>query len=202
MNKKIGICAAVVNLFSVIGFLISMLASSSYGSYFASIGIAFSFVTMICVFACYGEETSKAAGLAAIAFGGMYALCNSIVYFVQLTSVRSGKLTGQAAVLLDYTQFDMMFNLDMLGYCLMSVSTFFAGLTIQAKNLAEKWLKWLLIIHGVFAVACFIVPLLGLFDTAANGSDTTGILILSFWCIYFTPISALSIRFFSKRAAA
>lgn len=202
MNKKIGICAAVVNLLSVIGFLISMLVSSSYGSYLASIGIAFSFVTMISAFACYGEEASKAAGITAIAFGGMYALCNSIVYFIQLTSVQSGKLTGQAAVLLDYTQMDMMFNLDMLGYCFMSVSTFFAGLTIQARNLAEKWLKWLLIIHGVFAVTCFIVPLLGLFDTATSGSDAAGIFILVFWCIYFTPISALSIRFFSKRVSA
>ncbi len=200
MNKKIGICAAAINLLSVIGFLISMLVSSPYASYFTSTGIAFSFVAMVSVFACYADESARAAGFAATAFGGMYALCNSIVYFIQLTSVRSGKLTGQAAVLLDFSQFDMMFNLDMLGYCLMSVSTFFAGLTIQAKDLAEKWLKWLLIIHGVFAVTCFIVPLLGLFDTAVKGSDATGIFVLVFWCVYFAPISALSIRFFLKRS--
>jgi hypothetical protein len=202
MNKKIGICAAAVNLLSVIGFLVSMLVSSPYASYFTSIGIAFSFVAMVSVFAYYAEETAKAAGFAAAAFGGMYALCNSIVYFIQLTSVRSGKLTGQAAVLLDFSHFNMMFNLDMLGYCLMAVSTFFAGLTIQAKDLAEKWLKWLLIIHGVFAVTCFIVPLLGLFDTAVKGSDATGTFILVFWCVYFAPISALSIRFFLKRGNA
>ncbi|NLL77959.1 MAG: hypothetical protein GX235_12075 [Clostridiales bacterium] len=202
MNKKIGIRAASINLIAVIGFSVSMLVNAKppTASYLTSMGNAFSFVVMICTFAHYAEETSRVAAFAAMLFGGMYAICNSIVYFIQLATVRNDSLTGQAASLLHFQQYGLMFNLDMLGYSLMSLSTFFIGLTIQEKKHPEKWLKWLLIIHGAFAVCCFIVPLLGIFNTeTAGNSSLAGILILEFWCIYFAPISVLSISYFSNR---
>lgn len=200
MNGKIGVYASVVNLIMVVVFAVSMLVGSLFLSYLSSIFIAFSFVVMICAFAYSSEENLKVAGLCAVAFGTMYAICNSIVYFTQLTTVRNGNLIGQTATLLDFQQFGLMFNLDMLGYCLMAVSTFFAGLTVVANTRADKWLKWLLIVHGIFAVSCFIMPMLGLFDANMEGSDWIGTAVLEFWCAYFTPISILSILHFSKKS--
>lgn len=199
MNQKIGAYASAINLFAVIGFAISMLISSDLGSYLSSIFIAFSFVIMICSFTHYSGEGSRVASLSAMAFGIMYALCNSIVYFIQLSTVRNSVLTDQAASLLDFQRFGMAFNIDMLGYCLMSISTFFIGLTLETKTPADRWLKWLLIVHGVFAISCFIIPILGLFGSATPGSDMIGVLILEFWCLYFAPIGVLSILHFSRK---
>ena len=200
MNGKIGVYASAINLCAVLAFSVSMLAGSLFLSYLSSIFIAFSFVAMICTFAYFSEKSSKVAGLCAVAFGTMYAICNSIVYFTQLTTVRNGNLTGHASSLLDFQQFGLMFNLDMLGYCLMALSTFFVGLTVAINSRADRWLKWLLIAHGIFAVSCFIMPILGLFDANMEGTDWIGTAVLEFWCVYFTPISILSILHFSKKS--
>ena len=46
MNRKIGAYSSVVNFIAVICFALSMLFRFDYGSYFFSMFIAFSFVTM------------------------------------------------------------------------------------------------------------------------------------------------------------
>ena len=152
----------------------------------------------MCVFTVYTGEQAKAAGYAATAFGGIYALCNMMVYFTQITTVHLQPLGVEVRSLLDYSQFGLMFNLDMLGYCLMAIATFFAGLTIRAQTTADKWLKWLLLIHGVFAPTCFVLPMLGLFTPNMVGGEWIGTAIMLFWCLYFTPVGALSIRYFLR----
>lgn len=199
MNQKIGACASAINLFAVISFAISMLVSSDFVSYLSSLFIAFSFVVMICSFAGSGNVATRAAGYCAMAFGVMYALCNSIVYFVQLSTVRNSVLTEQASSLLDFQQFGLFFNLDLLGYCFMSISTLFIAFVIEVVTRIDRWLKYLLMIHGIFAVTCFLVPILGLFNTAAQGSELTGVLVLEFWCLYFIPIGVLSMLHFIQK---
>lgn len=196
MNKKIGMYSSIINLISVIGFSVSMLIGFPMGSYFSSMFIAFSFVPMICGYAYFSEKSCKLAGYIGAAFSVMYATIILLVYFAQLTTVRLNDLTGQAAMLLDFEQMGLIFNYDLLGYALMALATFFAGLTINTHLKADKWLKYLLIIHGMFFVSCLISPMLGLFK--ADSPDWTGIVILEFWCLYFCPISILSFLHFSK----
>lgn len=198
MNKKIGMFSSVTNLVAVIGFALSMLIGSNFGSYFSSMFIAFSFMPMMCAYAYFSKEKTKLAGITAAGFAVMYAICISFVYFTQITTVRMETLTEQAAQLLDFQSFGLFFNYDMLGYCLMAISTFFAGLTIEPKTKGDRWLKWLLLIHGVFAVSCFILPLLGLFSADMNGGEWIGTAILIFWCVYFIPVGILSFLHFSK----
>lgn len=197
MNQKIGRYASAVNLLSVIGFALSMLAGSPYGSYLSSIFIAFSFVAMMCAFAADALASAKAAGNGAMAFGAMYALCNAVVYYIQLTTVRSQPLADPIDSLLNYNHFGLVFNLDMLGYCLMAVATFFAGLTIRSRARADRWLKGLLMVHGIFSISCFILPMLQLFHDDMQGGEWIGTAVLLFWCVYFTPVSLLSIRYFA-----
>jgi hypothetical protein len=189
----------MLNLIAVIGFAASMLAGTLFGSYLTSVFIAWSLVAMLCTFAYYGDSNRCAAGFCAVAFGTMYAICSTFVYFTQITTVRMDNLTEQASKLLDFQNFGLFFNYDMLGYCLMAVSTFFAGLTIDPKTKTDRYLKWLLLIHGVFAITCFILPVLGLFSTDMSGGEWIGTAILVFWCIYFAPISILSFLHFKNK---
>ena len=134
MNRRIARTASLVNLTAVVCFALSMLLGFDFGSYFSSMFIAFSFVPMACAFAHFSGEKAKLAGLTAVGFSAVYAAVVLLIYFAQLTTVRMDALTEQAAVLLDFQRFGLLFNYDLLGYGLMALSTFFAGLTDVYKR--------------------------------------------------------------------
>ncbi|MGE5496257.1 MAG: hypothetical protein ACM3S4_13260 [Burkholderiales bacterium] len=199
MNRKLGLYSSIVTLAAVLAFAVSMLASTSYGAYLSSLFIAWGFVPLICAFAAAGGNESKAAGYTAAAFASVYAALNTAVYFTQLTTVALTRLDEQASVLLDYSKFGLMFNLDLLGYAFMALATFFAGLTIKPEDSADKLLKKLLLVHGVFAVSCTVMPMLGVFRPGMAGGDLIGTLVLEYWCAYFTSVCILAFRYFRKQ---
>lgn len=196
MNEKIGAYGSVVNFIAVICFALSMLLRFDYGSYFSSMFIALSFVPMMCGYAYFAEKGAKLAGYVSVAFSAIYTAIILLVYFAQLTTVRLNELTQQATILLDFQQCGLLFNYDLLGYAAMSLATFFAGLTVTSRMKADRWLKYLLMIHGVFFISCLITPMLGLFK--ADSPTWIGIAVLEFWCLYFCPISILSYLHFSN----
>ena len=185
-----------VNFIAVICFAVSMLFGFDFGSYFFSMFIAFSFVAMICGYAHFAERDVKLAGFVSVAFSIIYATIILFVYFAQLTTVRLNDLTHQAAALLDFQQCGLLFNYDLLGYGVMSLAALFTGLTIKSQTKADKWLKYLLMVHGVFFISCLIVPMLGVFK--ADQPTWIGIAVLEFWCLYFCPVSILSFLHFSN----
>lgn len=199
MNKKIGMYSSLINVCAVIGFALCMLLGTNFGSYLVCMFIAFSFVPMMSAFCVYSKPERKVAGNTAMIFAGMYAVFILLVYYSQVTTVQIDPLTEQAAALLDFQNFGLMFSYDMLGYCLMAVSTFFAGLTIEVKTTSDKWLKWLLLVHGVFAISCFILPMAGLFTPNMEGAEWIGTAVLTFWCIYFIPVGILSFLHFKNK---
>lgn len=186
---------SVVNFIAVICFAISMLFGFDNGSYFSSMFIAFSFVPMICGYAYFSEKNAKLAGYVSVAFAAIYTAVILLVYFAQLTTVRLNDLTQQAAVLLDFQQCGLLFHYDLLGYAVMSLATFFAGLTVKPQTKTDRWLKYLLMVHGVFFISCLIMPMLGIFK--ADSPAWIGVAVLEFWCFYFCPISILSFLHFS-----
>ena len=198
MNKKFGMVSSIINVCAVAGFAFCLPFNFLFGAYVTSMFIALSFVPMMCAFASRGKSETKAAGNTAIIFAGMYAVVILMVYFAQVTTVRLEALNEQAISLIDYSTFGLFFNFDMLGYGLMALSTFFAGMTIKAKTKPNKALKWLLIIHGVFTVGCFVMPILGVFNSNMQGADWIGIAVLEFWCVYFIPVGILSFLHFKK----
>lgn len=199
-NKKTGVISSVVNVAAVVGFAVSMLAGIDFCQYLFSVFIAFSFVTMMCSYAFYADSTRKIPGICAAVFSAIYAVIIFIVYFAQLTTVRYSELSEQAAILLDFKRFGLMFNYDLIGYAIMGLSTFFAGLSVVPKSKADKWAKYLLMIHGVFFFSCLIVPMLGVFKPKSDGSDSvTGMILLEFWCVYFIPTGILSALHFSRK---
>ena len=201
MNRKIGTVSSIVNICAVAGFALCMLFNFLFGDYLTSMFIAFSFVPMICAFTAQGKAESKAFGNAAMVFAGMYGTVILLVYFTQVSTVRLESLNDQAKSLIDYTAFGLFFNYDQLGYCLMALSTFFAGMTINARTKSDRALKRLLMIHGVFAVSCFIMPMLGIFNRDMQGAEWIGTAILLFWCVYFIPVGVLSFNYFRNSGA-
>ena len=199
MNRKIGMISALINCISVGAFALSMLLGADFIGYLACMFIAFSFLPMISVFSQECEQSKQAAGYSAMIFAGVYAVIILLVYFAQTTMVRLGGLNEQALQIMDYKRFGLYFNYDLLGYGLMALSTFFIGLTIQVETKVDKWLKWLLLIHGIFFIACFIIPMLGVFSNSMEGINWIGVMVLEVWCLYFIPIGVLSFLHFKNK---
>jgi hypothetical protein len=198
MNRKTGMIASVITLLGVLGFALSMVFGWLDGSYFSSMLIAWGFVPMVCSFAAYGGQDKKATTYSAVAFSAVYAVLVMIVYFTQLTTVRLQSLSPEAASLLDYGKFGLIFNFDLLGYAFMALATFMIGFSIEAITKADRWLKGLLLVHGVFAISCVIIPMLGIFG--GSGGDALGTFVLEFWCAYFTPVCLLAFVHFKRKA--
>lgn len=198
MNRKIGGAASLLNGLCVLGFAFSMLLGTNTGCYLFSMFIAFSFVGMMGGCACLCEKEERLAGYLSLTFAGMYAAIILLVYFAQVTTVRFGGLSQQAAALLDYQQFGLFFSYDLLGYALMALSTFFAGLTIRVHTKADRWLKRLLLLHGIFFFSCLILPMFPVFTP--EGEAWVGVAVMEFWCLYFLPVGLLCAHHFLKGA--
>lgn len=201
MNQKLGMIGSVINCVSVVLFALFMLIHFSFGGYFICMILAFGFIMMMAAFYTECEADRKVAGTIGILFAAIYAVFILQVYFAQTTSIRLDNLDGQALKVLDYKQNGLYFYYDLLGYGIMALATFFMGLTIKEKNKQDKWLKWLLIIHGIFFVSCFFMPMLGVLSNSTT-SDTgymAGVIALEFWCVYFIPIGVLSYLHFKNK---
>lgn len=138
------------------------------------------FVPMMCCFLQFAAPERRATGYVAAVFAGMYAAIILLVYFAQLTTVRFDGLTEQARILLDFRQMNLFFSFDLLGYAMMSLATFFAGLTVCPRSRTDRWLRALLLIHGVFFISCLLMPMLGVFRV--DSPAWIGTAVLEFWC--------------------
>lgn len=192
MNRTIGMIGSILAAFSVLCFAVCMLARFHFGSYLVCMFLAFGFLMMIAAFHSECSSQNKIAGNLAMAFAGIYAGLILLVYFAQTTAVRLDALSGSALQILDYQRFGLFFSYDLLGYGIMALSTFFIGLTVCVRSKRDKVLKAMLLIHGIFFISCFMMPMLGIFSADTAGSDWIGILVLEAWCVYFMPIAVLS----------
>ena len=199
MNKKIGLIGAAINALTVLLFAIFMLADFIVGSFFICILLAISYIMMIGGLYPELNNKSKASGIIGIALGAIYATLIIIVYYTQCTTVINEELNEQASHILDYKYLGLMFNLDILGYGIMALSTFFIGLALESKNKIDKALKILLMVHGVFFIGCLIMPMTGMFVKTDDSTSIGGVIALEFWCLYFLPIGILSTIHFYKK---
>ena len=197
MNKKIGLIASIVMSVAVTVFLICLIVAlfaknvfTENLSYGVCAVLSWGYVALTCVYSCYTQRERTAAARIGVAVGVIYSTIISIVYFTQLTTVLHKSADEKILQAFSFTASgSWMFNLDLLGYGLLAISTFFVGLSLQAKNKADKALKILLMLHGIFFV-CMFVPILP-FPATNQGSGGTIALIC--WCLFFLPICILSL---------
>ncbi|MCM1145416.1 MAG: hypothetical protein NC318_01785 [Blautia sp.] len=199
MNKIIAGIGALIVTISVLLFAICMLVSFSFGSYFVCMLLPIGYIMMTAGFCNESDEEHRVAANVGMIFAAVYTVLVFLVYFAQTTSVRLDSLDEQAMGMLDYARGGLFFNYDLLGYGMLALSTFFIGLTIDTKTKADKWLKYLMLVHGVFFFSCFILPMTGIFNAMSDGeTNMGGVIALEFWCVYFTPIGILSLIHFRK----
>jgi len=187
--------SSITHLCAAVGFVLCLIIGSSFGNYLFGMFMALSFIPLICAFATYCKPENKAAGYIALLFAGIYACMILLVYFANVTAVRLDSLNQQATQILSTQKFGLFFAYDLLGYGIMSLSALFIGFTIEGN----KWLKHLLLAHGVFFISSFIIPILGLFSADMQLSSKIGPMIQSVWCIYFSFIDILSFIYFKKQ---
>lgn len=198
MNRLLSKIGAAVVTVTVFLFAVFIACDFTFGSYLVCMFLPIGYIMMCAGFQHECPEKAKVSANIGLVLAAVYAVLILLVYFAQTTSVRLEELNDQAARILDYKNGGLMFNYDLLGYGMMALSTFFIGLSIRAENKPDLWLKRLMIIHGIFFLSCFIMPLTGMFTHMAEGSHGNGgSIALLFWCIYFLPIGILAYRHFS-----
>ena len=196
MIPKVG--SAVVTL-TVVLFAVFLVINLPMGYYFVCMILPIGFIMLTAGLhnECEGER--QVAANIGLIFPAVYATLIMLVYFAQLTTVKNEQLNEQAANLLEFGKFGLIFNYDLLGYGVMALSTFFTGLSMKLKNRTDKWLRALLMIHGVFYFSCTFMPITGMFVKMPSDNDgMVGRLALVAWCIYFMPIGILSFKHFRK----
>ncbi len=199
MNRVIARIGALIVSVTVFLFAVCMLISFSFGSYFVCMFLPIGYIMMTAGFCAECDEKHRVAANAGMMFAAVYAVLILIVYFAQTTVVRLDSFDEQLTRILDFSRGGLLFNYDLLGYGFMAISTFFVGLTLVPKTKADKYLRLLLLIHGVFFFGCFIMPMTGVFSSMADGdSGMGGVIALEFWCAYFLPIGILSVYHFKK----
>lgn len=194
MNRTLGLISAIAVGVAIISFAASMMAGQEYVSHATSMVLSWAYVLLACSFSATASDDHRTAALAGTAFATLYAGFVTTVYFVQLTTVLHQTGSAEILSLLAYRELgSLMFNLDLLGYGFMALSTLFIGLTISTPSKIGWWLKVLLIGHGAFAPMCVVLPILNVFGTMPKGEGgSIGVTILIGWCAYFLPISLLA----------
>lgn len=200
LNKKVSKAGSAIVTVTVFLFAIFLLIDFSMGGYFVCLILPVGFIMMTAGLHNECEGDCKVAANIGLILAAVYGTFIMLVYFTQLTTVNNDQLNEQAAKLLEFNKYGLIFNYDLLGYGVMALSTFFTGLSIKPKNKTDKWLRVLLMIHGVFYFSCTFMPITGIFAKMSSGGDGIGgRLALVAWCIYFLPIGILSFLHFNLR---
>ena len=199
LNKMIPQVGSAIVTVTVFLFALFLIINYSMGSFFVCLILPIGFIMMTAGLHNEIESDRKVAANIGLILAGVYSTFIMLVYFTQLTTVNNEQLTEQAANLLEMGKCGLIFNFDLLGYGVMALSTFFTGLSMKAKNKADKWLKAFMMIHGVFYFSCTFMPITGVFSKMSSGGDGLGgRLALVAWCVYFLPVGILSFLHFKK----
>ena len=200
LNRTVPKIGAAVVAVTVFLFAVCLIIDFTFGSYLVCMFLPMGYIMMAAGFHHESAEDRKAVSMIGMIFAAVYAVLILLVYFAQTTSVRLGGLSEEATRILDFRRGGLIFNYDLLGYGMMALSTFFIGLSFQAGSKEEKWLKSLMMIHGVFFIGCFIMPMTGIITGMANGETSHGgVIALVCWCVYFLPIGILAYRHFGGK---
>ena len=200
MNRIIPKTGAAIVTVTVFLFAVCIITGFLFGSYLVCMFLPVGFIMMTAGFQHESGENARVSANIGMAFAAVYTVLILLVYYAQTTTVRLEELNGQASNILDYRQGGLLFNYDLLGYGMMALSTFFTGLAMKAENRTDRWLKRLLMIHGIFFPGCFIMPMTGMFTSMAGGkTGIGGDIALLFWCLHFIPVGHLAWKHFSRR---
>jgi len=200
MKRRLGfyaaIGAAVCTILFLIFLLVGFFTPMDYYSHAICLVLSWCYVVLVCDFCADALPEQKSLAYAGLAFAVMYSVFVNIVYFAQITVIRQNAMNPEIIQNFRMVPGTLYFAYDILGYGLMALSTLFIAMTVRPKNKGDRWMKTLLLIHGVFFPVCVVMPATGLFSSADSSAAGNGLLIG--WCIYFAPIMILAARYCSN----
>ena len=200
MNRTLSMTGAAIVAVTVFLFAVFILCDFIFGSYLVCMFLPIGYIMMAAGLHHECGEDRKVSANIGLILAGVYAVLILLVYFAQTTTVRTEMLNDQASRILNYQRGGLLFNYDLLGYGMMALSTFFIGLSMKAENIPDRWLKWLMMVHGIFFPGCFLMPMTGMFTSMAEGkAGNGGYIALLFWCLYFIPVGILSYLHFRRK---
>lgn len=175
--NKIGFWSAVLTFIFGMGYIILQFASFAgfpeepwhlITLSFPSFWLTLSFVVLIVSIYQYAAEEKRIWGLIALMFAVMYATLNATVYYLQMTMVVPSILNGQAdaVAFFELKLGTFIYGADVLGYALMSLSTFFAAPIFTGGGL-ERGIRWSLVANGLLTVPLLLQLNLPTFALAA-----------------------------------
>ena len=199
MNRQISRIGAATVAVTVFLFALCLITGFTFGSYVVCMFLPMGYILMAAGLRHESGEDRRVAADAGMVFAALYAGLIYLVYFAQTTSVRLGELSEEALDILDFGRGGLIFNFDLLGYGMMALSTFLIGLSFRTSGRGDRWLKALLMIHGLFFFGCFLLPMTGIFSGMSSGEGSCGgVIALVAWCVYFFPVGVLAFRHFGK----
>ena len=199
MDKKISMIGAAIVTVTVFLFALFLAVGFTFGSYVVCMFLPMGYILTAAGLRQESGDDRRVTANIGMVLDGIYETLILLVYFAQTTSVHLGGLSESAITVLDFRRGGLIFNYDLLGYGMMALSTFFIGLSMRAYSALDKWLKALMMIHGLFFPGCFIMPMTGVFGNMSDGSTSNGgVIALICWCAYFLPIGVLSFIHFRK----
>lgn len=199
MNRFIPKIGAAIVTVTVFLFAVFLIVNFTFGSYLVCMFLPIGYIMMAAGFHYESPEEQRVSANIGMIFSAIYAVLIFLVYFAQTTTVRLEDINEQAIQILDYQRGGLLFDYDLLGYGMMALSTFFIGLSVKADSQSDQWLKRLMMIHGIFFISCFILPMTGAFTSMSSGeTGNGGTIALLFWCAYFLPIGVLAYQHFGK----
>lgn len=200
MNRMIPKIGSVIVTVTVFFFAVFLITGFSNGQYFVCSLLPIGYIMMSAGIQNESSPDRRVAANTGLVLAAVYALLVLLVYFSQNTYVAQNDLNEQAESILRFKPGSLTFCYDLLGYGMMALSTFFLGLSMQPDNKPDKWLKWLLMIHGAFFPGCFFMPMTGVFSGSSGSGGSGGTVALVAWCVYFLPIGILAFMHFGKRS--
>ena len=174
LNKIISKVGSSIVTVTVFLFALFLMINFPTGYFLVCLILPIGFIMMTAGIQNECEGDRKVAANIGLILAAVYATFIMLVYFAQLTTVKNELLNEQAANLLVFGKFGLIFNYDLLGYGVMALSTFFTGLSMKPKNKTDKWLRALMLIHGVFYFSCTFMPMTGMFAKMSSGGDGIG----------------------------
>ena len=200
MNRMIPKIGSVIVTLTVFFFAVFLITGFSNGQYFVCSLLPIGYIMMSAGIQNESSPDRRVAANTGLVLAAVYALLVLLVYFSQNTYVAQNDLNEQAESILRFKHGSLTFCYDLLGYGMMALSTFFLGLSMQPDNKPDKWLKWLLMIHGAFFPGCFFMPMTGVFSGSSGSGGSGGTVALVAWCVYFLPIGILAFMHFGKKS--
>lgn len=193
--------AALVFAFAILLVVAMRFPEANLYSYLACFLLAPSFVIMTACVHSVAPEDKKIWSRIGLLFAVIYAVFCTLTYYIQWVFIRPNQLIMpiELVKLLSFQNGTLMFDVDMLGYGFLCLSTLFTSGVFTGRE--NRWIKIFYIINGVLFLPTLIYPGLGIAqDTGtANPDDTFGSFVMLFWTFLFTPLAVMTAGFFKKQ---